>query len=194
MKRSDDGDRLHESYLFEIDEFDYVCSERSAAPSARSGPPTDDQRTMFHDIFADAGTRALFRSVLDHVRATSETVSFPYRCDTDTHYVFMRAVVFKSSSRRVGFLNRIIGREPRATGVRMLRAHVLELADFTACSICSRLKHGEEWIEFQQLVERGLWPPDERIMRCALDTCPDCENAVAQRIAESRRSFERKTA
>lgn len=186
---------IHEVHSFEVDEFDYirgiVCGGQMLS---QAGADSAARQLQFAEIFSDARTRALYDQLVTHVRTTSETISFPYRCDNETHCIYLRAVVLMSSSRRVGFHNKITGYDPRPVGTRLLRTFVTQHFDYKNCSICNRLSNDPHtgWHEFQALVETGQWPCDGQPMRCAFDICDDCDMAVKQRLSETLRSFDRR--
>jgi len=186
---------IHEIYSFEIDEFDFICGPNTRGNAfIEAAAGKTKQQTPFEAIFSDKSTASLHLMLLEHVRLTSETISYPYRCDTESHCVFLRAVVSKTSTMRVGFLNKVLGYEARPTGTRLVREFVTESADFCMCSICNRVNHNDRWIEFQQLVETNAWPANGKIMRTQFEACKDCNNSIGQRIAETKRSYDRKIA
>lgn len=193
MNQTDKQVGIEEVQSFEIDEFDYICDINLGwKKRTNSCEAASKQQMNFRDIFSDANTADLHLLLLEHVRLTSETISYPFRCDTETHCVFLRAVVSRTSSMRVGFLNKVMGYEPRPLGNRLIRKFVTVDSDFTMCSICNRLYHDEQWIEFQQLVESQVWPANGKEMRCSFDTCKNCVTSINQRMAETRRSFDSK--
>ena len=184
---------IEELHSFEIDEFGFICEVslgREVPEESKSR--VSKQQVQFKNIFSDVNTANLHEKLVDHVRLTSETISYPYRCDSETHCIFLRVVVSKTSNMRVGFLNKVVGREPRPFDNILVREFVTDNADFTMCSICNRLNVNKTWLEFQQLVDENVWPANGKVMRCSFDTCTNCVNAIDQRIAETRRSFDRK--
>ncbi len=195
MNRTDRQTGIHEVLSFEVDEFDFICGTICGGDTLVEGETSADKQLVpFKEIFSDAKTRSVFVMLLEHVRETSETISFPYRCDTETHCVFLRAIVSKSSSKRVGFLNKVMGYEPRHAGIRLVQRVATDHSDFTVCSICNRLSHNDTWQEFQQLVDQRAWPGNNKVMHCSFDSCSDCVNAISQRVAETQRSYNRKVA
>lgn len=193
MNQTDRQIGIEEMQSFEIDEFDFVCNVNIAGKQHIYPDQVEPKRRIsFREIFSDASTADLHQSLIEHVRLTSETISYPYRCDTETHCVFLRAVVSRTSSTRVGFLNKMLGYEPRPADSRLIRKYVTDESDFTMCSICNRLEHDERWFEFQQLVELQLWPANGKEMRCSFHTCINCATSINQRMAEARRSFDSK--
>ena len=195
MSDNEYNEGIHEIHSFEVDEFDIVCGPVCGGKVVSStGVVPARHQVHFNQIFADAKTRALFMMMLNHVRATSETISFPYRCDTETHCVYLRAVVSKSSTMHVGFVNKVMEYELRPENARLVCSLSSENPDFTLCSICNRLRHENQWLEFQQLVDQEIWPADGKPMGCQFDTCANCENALRQRVAETQRSYTAKAA
>jgi hypothetical protein len=181
----------HDLYTYEVDEFQHVCGAGCGGSTQLNFTDNAGQLGyVFSDMFADTATRELFVRVLDYVRDSSETISFPFRCDSETHHVYQRCVVFMSSSRRVAFVNRMVGKDPRPSGVRWVRnvSNNSQSADFLCCSICNRLSNQNNgWTEFQQLVEENTWSGEGAAMQCSMTVCPECENGVVQRISETRR-------
>ncbi len=181
----------HELYTYEVDEFEHVCGANYGGSTQLQLANSDGELGYFFaNMFADSETRALFTRILDHVRSSSETTSFPFRCDSETHRVYQRCVVFMSSSRRVAFVNRLIGMDPRPSGVRWVRhsSDSNSASDFACCSMCNRLKVQEQrWIEFEQLVDEKGWASDGASMQCLMTVCGDCESGVLQRLHESQR-------
>lgn len=195
MNQTDKQTGIHEVYSFEVDEFDFICGPICGGNTFENPDGlTTSQTIPFNDIFSDDSTCSLLSMVLNHVRETSETISYPYRCDTETHCVFLRVIVSKSTSTRVGFLNKVVGYEPRPINTKLVRNFVTDGADYTMCSICNRLNYKDAWREFQELVNSGIWPASEKVMDCSFDTCPDCVNAIHQRIAETHRTYDRQFA
>ena len=195
MNHTDKQDGIHEVHSFEVDEFDFICGPTCGGKILlEPGMAKSNQQTPFKAIFSDNSTSSLHLMLLDHVRLTSETISYPYRCDTESHCVFLRAVVSKTSTMRVGFLNKVLGYEARPAGTRLVREFVTNAADFSMCSICNRINHLDQWVEFQQLVEMEVWPAKGKTMRCEFEACPDCNASISQRIAETKRSYDRKIA
>ena len=190
---------IHEVHSFEVDEFDcirgVVCGGQTLLESVEG---SSDRQLPFAAIFSDNRTRDIYMRLVEHVRATSETISFPYRCDNDTHCIYLRTVVFLSSSKRVGFLNKVTGYDERPAGVRLIRQFDVGESDYYNCSICNRFtdadSEGGGWHEFQTLVETKKWPAAGRVMKCNFDICGDCDRSVSQRIDETLRTFERRTA
>lgn len=179
----------HDVFTYEVNEFGRVSSTKDDGHTQLSiNPSGDDPELSFDRIFADTETYHLMQKVLNHVRATAETVSFPYRCDTETQCKYHRNIVFQSSSRRVAFLNKLVGTEERPTGTRWNRIFVLKNGEYICCSICNRVRHDDIWKEFQQLVDADVWPRGGKPMHCSLTVCTDCERGVNQRIAETLRS------
>lgn len=129
-------------------------------------------------------------NLLTHVRNTSETISYPYRCDSESHTAYLRAVISKSSAKHVSFVNKVLRFEPRPEGVRFVCVLGAENADYSVCSICNRLDVGGSWMEFQSMGDSSLWPASGKPMNCNFDACDSCERAMLQRIAESNRSFQ----
>ena len=193
MGQTDKQNNIDELLSFEIDEFGFICEvSRGRETLEEPKSKASKQQVQFKNIFSDANTADLHEKLVDHVRLTSETISYPYRCDSETHCIFLRVVVSKTSTMRVGFLNKVVGRELRPFDNILVREFVTDKADFTMCSICNRLNLDENWLEFQQLVDQNMWPANGKVMRCCFDTCANCVNAIDQRIAETRRSFDRK--
>jgi hypothetical protein len=185
---------IHESHSFEVDEFNIICGAVCGGEMVTGTSLDTAQQVLFSDIFSDEKTRSIIYSLLTHVRQTSERISYPYRCHTPTHCVYLKAVVSKSSSMRVGFVNKLLGYEPRPGNARLECYTNKESPDFSLCSICNRLEHDGVWLEFQQLLEQKGWPATGRRMGCSFDTCENCENALGQRIAETQRSYLAKAA
>ncbi len=190
---NDSAWKSHELYTYEVDEFEQICGTFCGGKTQLQLTNSQGELGVsFADMFADPRTCELFFRILNHIRETSETIGFPFRCDSDTHSVYQRCVVFMSSSRRVAFVNRLIGMDKRPTGVRWVRRSFeksnTESADFQCCSICNRLKvQSDLWLEFQQLVDQQKWPGDSHPMSCEMNVCPDCEKGIDQRIQETRR-------
>ncbi len=186
-------------FSYEVDAFNQVCGvTRGGQTQLQLTRADGGVGVQFDDLFLDNSTRQLFVSVLHHVRQSSETVSFPFRCDSSTHTVYQRCIVFLSSSRRVAVMNRLIGKDRRPVGIEWDRKNITpenaDAADFVCCSLCSRLNTpGSRWVDFQQLVDERRWPASGRTMICTTDVCGDCVKAIEQRIAETLRSQELKT-
>ncbi len=186
---------IYEEHSFEVDEFDLICGPVCGGKiHSESDFLEAQQQLSFGDIFADESTRAIFMMLLNHVRTTSETISYPYRCDSETHCVYLRAVISKSSTMHVGFVNKVLGYEPRSENARLIRDFNCDNPDFIVCSICNRLEHGRQWMEFQELVEIGIWPANGKVMKCHFGICAECEHAINQRVAETSRSYHTKVA
>ena len=185
--------KSHELFTYEVDDFEQICGTVCGGQTQLQLTNGEGELGVsFSDMFADTRSCELFNRILKHVRDTSETIGFPFRCDSETHSVYQRCVVFLSSSKRVAFVNRLIGMDQRPAGVRWVRSAFDnssgESADYQCCSLCNRLKvKPDDWVEFQQLVDEQHWSGDGQSMRCDMDVCPDCERAIDQRIAETRR-------
>jgi len=195
MNVTDKQPGIHEEHSFEVDEFDLICGPICGGRvRVNSGVVGAIQQQNFSEIFADQSTRSIFMMLLNHIRSTSETISYPYRCDTETHCVYLRAIISKSSAMNVGFVNKVLGYEPRSDNARLVRTFDTNCPDFMVCSICNRLEHENNWMEFQELVEKNIWPADGKLMKCLFDTCLECEEALIQRVAETHRSYSAKAA
>jgi len=199
MSKSEITPGIHEVQTFEVDQFNCIRGVLCGGQSLLEAKLIqNDGQVPFEAIFSDSRTRTLYSDLVEHVRSTSETISFPYRCDSETHSVYLRAVVFLSSSKNVGFLNKVTGYDTRPVGIKLVRIFVNENDDYRCCSICNRFSKSEhentEWYEFQTMVETGLYVASTMPMRCIYDVCTDCESAVRQRMSETIRSFERRAA
>ena len=198
MLPTDIAPGIHEVQSFEVDEYNcirgVICGSQTLLQPDNGRP---DGQLPFDAIFSDKHTSSLYQQLVEHVRTTAETISFPYRCDSETHLVYLRVVVFLSSSKNVSFLNKVTGYDARHAGVRLIREYVFEDIDYKNCSICNRLCNPatiDDWQEFQTLIENHHWPETNKTMRCAFDVCNDCEQALKQRMAETLRAFERRAA
>ncbi len=186
---------IHETHSFEVDEFNFICGPICGGSKiANVGVSATNQQVLFEDIFSDDKTRLILLDLLNYVRRTSETISYPYRCDTESHSIYLRAIVSKSSSMRVGFVSKVLGYEPRPGNTRLECYCKPDDPDYSLCSICNRIDVDGAWLEFQELVEQGIWPASGKPLGCAFDTCVDCERALCQRVAETQRSYDTKTA
>ncbi len=190
---------VYEIQTFEVDQFNcirgVVCGGQNLL-EALSG--RNEGQLTFDQIFSDDRTRNLYCNLVEHVRSTSETISFPFRCDGESHSVYLRTMVFLSSAKNVGFVNRVTGYDSRPAGIKLVREFVDENHEYRCCSICNRLSRDDAentvWEEFQTLVDSGKYTATETPMRCVFDVCSDCERAVTQRMNETLREFNRRAA
>ncbi len=182
-----DNSLLSETFAYEVDDYDVIC--RSGASDAYGYRILDrgveSPNIQFDSIFTDDKTCGLFRKLLQHSRDNMDIVSFPYRCDTETLSQYYRLTVSMSGSGRVMFFNKMLGYDARKNGVRWERTTDGGADATPLCSICNRLQVNDGWMEFQEMVDTGLWPSNGVAMECGYTVCDNCERGIDQRINES---------
>lgn len=144
------------------------------------------------DYISDAGTRRLWRSILQRVRAAGRTVRVPYRCDSPGCRRFLMMVVEPGSRGVVEMLSRVLREEPREP-VSLLDASIPRGGEpLTICSWCKRVcspKTGvsgdlSRWLAIEDAVaELGLFElevlPDLRH-----EVCEECYALVVAQVEQ----------
>lgn len=182
-----DKSMLSEAFAYEVDDYDIIC--RSGSSDAYGYRMLDSEyetpNIEFDSIFTDEKTCAVFRRLLQHSREHTDIVSFPYRCDTETLSQYYRLTVSLSGAGRVMFYNKMLGYDQRKNGVRWERKTDGGNDATPLCSICNKLFVNDGWMEFQEMVDTGLWPAQGVTMDCSYTVCAQCERGIDQRINES---------
>ncbi len=166
---------------YEIDDKDYlVFFDEQWAHFARvnQGAYLADANILYRslwDLIADRETHRIYGTMFVEVRRSSETLSFPYRCDTPTQRRFMRMELYPRYNKHIRLISRELQVEERAY-VPLLDASAKRSKDFlTICSWCKRVKLSNGmWSEVEEAVE------SLSLLNCALlpqlihDICPGC--------------------
>lgn len=180
---------LSDTLAYEVDDYDNICSigsaQRNGGVSSVGSAPV---AMKFSSIFADDKTLAVFTRLLDHARASSDAVSFPYRCDSENTCNFYRLTVSISAARHVLFFNKLLGSDLRSMEIRWQHSFVDDSTALDTCSICNKIQFNSQWHYFQQLVEQKHWPASGKHMYCRSTVCFDCDRGISQRINQSLRS------
>ncbi len=178
-----------DTFGYEVDEYDLICqirTTRDPAAAEESGEHYSAD-TPFDSIFGDEKTRSLFRRILQHVRTSRDTVTFPFRCDTQVASKFFSLTASVSTARHVLFFNKLLGVDPRPEGIEWLRRTTNAAGSLPVCSICNQIRIEGVWRHFQEGVELGLWPAHGSEMPCSSTVCEKCERGVHQRIRQAER-------
>jgi len=189
MESLEPNQNQYDNYEFWVDDYDYLFESSQGCLCVISGDGVQPSLQLrFRDLFGDSRSLKLFSTILTHVRETNSTITFPYRCDSDTSTYYYRVHVSNSNRKFVVFASDLLDKDRRPGGViwtKNFNSESLEEPSYPVCSVCGRIDLMDEWFEFQQLVDDKRWPASGKTMQCKHGLCDFCENAVLQRITDA---------
>lgn len=189
MNSLEPNQNQYERYEFWVDEYGYLFQPTGGCLSVIcNGTENSSAQLQFQDLFGDPRTFTLFSKIVEHVRENNSTITFPYRCDSDTCTYHYQALISKSKFKYVVFASNLLDRDERPGGVvwnKTFAGHNTHGNSRPVCSVCGKIGLDDAWFEFQQLVDDKRWPAEATEMQCHHDLCFFCENAVLQRIHDA---------
>ncbi len=188
MESLEPDQQQFDRFEFWVDEYDYLFQPTRGCLSIIAGDSREtDTQLQFKDLFGDNRTFVLFSTILAHVRKHNSSITFPYRCDSDTCTYHYQALISKSNEKYVVFASNLLDRDLRPNGVvwkKRFRSKSENRCHHPVCSVCGRVEMDDEWYEFQQLVDDKRWSAFGETMDCEHELCEFCENAVLQRVSD----------
>jgi hypothetical protein len=103
-------------------------------------------RNIFEFIKGDP-TRMWYETIITLARMQGNVVERPYRCDSPDLKRFMRMRIIPESDSILRLEHEVIGIEPRGSSVNFEFNRVGRPDYRLRCSICGRIRDGEEWKE-----------------------------------------------
>jgi hypothetical protein len=134
------------------------------------------------EFVADEETTALYRYVLQTVRAARVRPRFPFRCDAPSLLRWMEMEVVPLRGDRVAFCCRVL-RELERAPISLLDPTRDRSAEILlVCSLCRRLKMGLGWQEVDVALGRLRLFEAAALPRLVHSVCPDCHRRVLGEI------------
>lgn len=127
---------------------------------------------LWEFITGDA-TRMYLDSIIENCRASREVIVKPYRCDRPHLKRFMEMIVTPLENREVLVEHVEVKTEPITKPVQFSTSG--SGASHKRCSICNRMKIGEDWIEPNKVREHFQDNNSESI-KVRYSVCPRCQN------------------
>jgi hypothetical protein len=151
-------------------------ARENAAPEL-SGPGVIG-RPLF-DSIADAGTREIYRSLLQRVREQDTPVLLPFRCDAPDRRRYMRLVITPLYAGQVQF-DAVLEREEPRPPVGLLDVAASRADSFVrACGWCKRIDAGrDDWVEAEDAVVRLDLFGAAAFPQITHGICPHCERSL----------------
>lgn len=151
------------------------------APGLTAPPP----QPVIWDSIGDETTRHLWRTLVDHVRATGEPHDIRYRCDAPHARRWFVTRITPRSDGRVQFDAELVREELREPVIDE-RIEVDPDRFIKMCSWCARFECGDTWCEVEEAAARSRWLEQRRQPTITHTICPACLETQLAQLDESK--------
>jgi len=125
------------------------------------------------DSVVDGNITDLYRAMFGRVRATGETISFDYRCDSPDDKRFMTMIIEPAENRGIRLINKIWRIEPQSPG-RFFQRFKQEPLSIPMCSFCADISLHECWLPASDAIPASLVFAEDLPLKVWPSVCPKC--------------------
>ncbi len=118
--------------------------------------------------------RALYRMLVEHVRATGKPKDFQFHCDDSIYVRLFRLMISSADEGNVTFSSTLL--EQRKRPNMPLFDYSLSRTDdiLTVCSVCKKVNCDDIWLPVEEALARLDLFEEPRLPELSHGLCPDC--------------------
>jgi len=139
-------------------------------------------------FISDAETRSLYSVMFAQVRATSQCITVPFRCDSPRRRRFLEMRLSPGGGGVIRLATRQLGQEEREREVALVAGLPGRGELVTSCSWCKRVKLSDDtWVDVEAAAGRlGLFTRAP-LLQLTHGICPSCYRELHRQLEEEQR-------
>ncbi len=184
----------HDVWIYVIDKNDnFVFASENWRNFARENEgqaisqPEDILGQSLFKFIAGPETKQIYHVLLEKVRKTGKTITFPFRCDAPHLRRFLEMTIFPMEDGNVQFISELIKVEKREP-VALLIPHQERSKEFIRmCSMCKKVALTEkEWVEVEEAIQTLKLFEKELLPQITHGLCPQCFNQILKAMEQEK--------
>lgn len=166
-------------------EYDLLCDDTISAirgdwdafASANGSPDLTVDAVLGRSLWAFVegdDVRALYRMLVEHVRATGKPKDFQFHCDDNIHVRLFRLMISSGEEGNVTFSSTLL--EQRKRPSVPLFDHSVSRGDelLTVCSVCKKVNCDDTWLPVEEAIAYLNLYQEPVLPDLSHGLCPDC--------------------
>lgn len=156
--------------------WDCFAQENDSPAATRNGV---SGKSIF-DLVSGKITKQYWRVMLERAWLSAQPLSMDYRCDSPDTKRWMRMELCRMEDGNMRIIHTLLASEKRLPKIHFRLAQQRSRDTHVCCSMCNRIKAGEQWCEAESLFpsERKIGG-EAKFLPVIYGLCADCGKAVS---------------